>query len=118
MKEYEINGLLAKAIEIIHIQTAEIDRLRAECEVEATDNMLVNSENDELKAKLAMAEDYLNPLPFKNAYDEAIDKAKTEAYKEFAERLRKRLGFCDLPMGIVKSHIEHILTEMESESNA
>ena len=113
-----IHGVLG----IINRQKAEIERLKKAYEVEATDNMLVNSENDELKAKLAMAEDYLNPLPFKNAYDEAIDKVKSEARKEFAERL-KEYGYvpqlsltCEAVVDV--EDIDNLLAEMESESNA
>jgi hypothetical protein len=36
------------------------------------------------------AEDYLNPLPFKNAFDEEIEKTKIEAIKDFAERLKEK----------------------------
>ena len=50
----------------------------------------LQAKNERLTAIVEAAEDYLNPLPFKNAYDEAIDKAKSEAIKEFAERLKER----------------------------
>ena len=53
------------ALDLINRQRAEIERLTAMVEA---------------------AEDYLYPLPFKNAYDEAIEKAKAEAIKEFCKK--------------------------------
>lgn len=50
-----------------------------------------DAEIERLTAMVEAAEDYLNPLPFKNAYDEAIDKAKSEAYREFAEMINNML---------------------------
>lgn len=44
-----------------------------------------------------------------------FDNLKAEAVKEFADRLKKRMGFCDLPNGIVKSHIDNLLKETEGE---
>lgn len=37
---------------------------------------------------------------------------KSEARKEFAERLKRRMGFCDLPNVIVRDHIDNLLKEM------
>lgn len=45
-------------------------------------------EIERLTAMLEAAEDYLYPLPFKNAFDDELAKAKSEAIKEFAERLK------------------------------
>ena len=45
-------------------------------------------EIERLTAMLEAAEDYLYPLPFKNAFDDEHAKAKSEAIKEFAERLK------------------------------
>lgn len=41
-----------------------------------------------------------------------IATAKSEARKEFAERLKRRMGFCDLPNVIVRDHIDNLLKEM------
>lgn len=52
---------------------------------------LINRQKAEIERLTAMveaAEDYLHPLPFKNAFDEEILKAKAEAVKEFAEKLK------------------------------
>ena len=46
------------------------------------------AEIERLTAMLEAAEDYLYPLPFKNAFDDELAKAKSEAIKEFAERLK------------------------------
>ena len=45
-------------------------------------------------------------------YEEFVAKIKLEAYKEFAERLNKRMGFCDLPNVVVRGHIDNLLKEM------
>lgn len=47
-----------------------------------------------------------------NYAEELIEKAKSEARKEFAERLKRRMGFCDLPNVIVRDHIDNLLKEM------
>ena len=52
---------------------------------------LINRQKEEIERLTAMleaAEDYLYPLPFKNAFDDELAKAKSEAIKEFAERLK------------------------------
>ena len=59
--------LMEDAVELINHQEAMIDKLNAMVEA---------------------AEDYLHPLPFRNAFDKAIEKARAEAIKEFAERLK------------------------------
>lgn len=43
---------------------------------------------------------------------EQLKTAKSEARKEFAERLKRRMGFCDLPNVIVRDHIDNLLKEM------
>ncbi len=48
------------------------------------------AEIERLTAMVEAAEDYFNPLPFKNAFDKKIETAKAEAIKEFAERLKER----------------------------
>ena len=55
------------ALDLINRQQAEIERLKLE--VEAVDELI-------------------NPLPFKSNFDRAIETAKSEAIKEFAERLK------------------------------
>ena len=81
--------------DFINRQNAEIEKLNVElvgmrgaCESYKIHYDNAQAEIERLTAMVEAAEDYLNPLPFKNAYDEAIDKAKSEAYREFAEILR------------------------------
>lgn len=45
-------------------------------------------------------------------HKEELKTAKSEAYKEFSERLNKRMGFCDLPNVVVRGHIDNLLKEM------
>ena len=70
--------------------------------------------NETLEALKRMSEE--DPDGFSNDILALIDykckTAKAEAIKEFAERLKKRMGFCDLPNGIVRSHIDHLVKEM------
>ena len=61
--------LLKHVFDLINRQKAEIERLNA---------------------MVAAAEDYLHPLPFKTAYDEEIQKAKSEAIREFVEKLKEK----------------------------
>ncbi len=75
---------------------------------------------ERLTAMVEAAEDYLNPLPFKNAYDEAIETAKSEARKELAERLKTRHHTFKTADNIcIKciplDYIDSTLAEMESE---
>ena len=89
------HGTCEDALALINRQKAEIERLTAMVEA---------------------AEDYLHPLPFKNAFDAEILKAKAEAVKEFAEKLEKDLG--DLFMvnhPVVASIIDSLVKEMEGE---
>lgn len=50
------------------------------------------AEIETLKAMLDAAERYLHPLPFKDDFDEAIDKARVEVINGFADRIGKLLG--------------------------
>ena len=74
------------------------------------------AENERLTAMVEAAEDYLNPLPFKNAYDEAIDKAKSEAIKEFAERLKEQaMQKFDWNEYVEVDEIDKLVKEMTEE---
>ena len=66
-------------------QNAEIDILIRKKDKLQDEIAELQAKNERLTAIVEAAEDYLNPLSFKNAYDEAIDKAKSEAIKEFVE---------------------------------
>ena len=65
--EKDLNTI-SYALDLINRQKAEIERLTASVEA---------------------AEDYLYPLPFKNAFDDEIAKARAEAIREFAEKLKQ-----------------------------
>ena len=84
------------ALDLINRQKAEIKALQMDTSQLQSDvvnaNMNLNhaqAELDRFTAMVDAAEDYLHPLPFKNAFDEEIAKAKAEAIKEFAERLKR-----------------------------
>ena len=83
------NDVLNNALELINRQQAEIERL-----------------NDLLKRH----QRHTNSI--RMIHTETAKKIKTEAIKEFADRLNKRMGFCDLPNVIVRSHIDHLIKEM------
>jgi hypothetical protein len=54
---------------------------------------LINRQKEEiakLEAMIDAAEEHFAPLPFKNKFDEYIEKSKAEAIEEFAERLIER----------------------------
>ena len=67
--------LLKNTLDLINRQRAEIERLK--------------EENKKLNLMVESIDDYMNPLPFKTDFDNAIETAKSEAVKEFAERLKK-----------------------------
>ena len=61
--------LMEDAIELINHQEAMIDKLNAMVEA---------------------AEDYLHPLPFRNAFDKAIEKARVDAIKELLTEAKEQ----------------------------
>lgn len=66
---------------------------------------------DRQKAEIEKLKKGIN-IELDNFASEYDNKIKAEAVKAFAERLKKRMGFCDLPNGIVRSHIDNLLKEM------
>lgn len=77
---FEKEGLCGKPMcsdvyDFIYRQKAEIERLQ--------------KENKEHKAILEAINDEFNPLPFETDFDKAIKTAKSEAYREFAERFKR-----------------------------
>lgn len=67
-----------KVLDLINRQKAEIERLK--------------KENEKQKAMLEAIDNEMLPLPFETDFDKAIKTAKSEAIKEFAERLKSRLA--------------------------
>jgi hypothetical protein len=61
--------------EVIKRQDIEIERLR--------------EENKKQKAIIEAIDDAMNPLPFVTDFDKAIKTAKSEAVKEFAEKVKE-----------------------------
>lgn len=52
-------------------------------------------------------------------YDrEQYSKGYKDGAKEFAERLKEGIGFCDLPVEIVVDHIDSLVKEMVGGENA
>lgn len=53
--------------------------------------MRQRAEIERLEAIIDAAEEHFAPLPFKNKFDEYIEKSKAKAIKEFAERVKENL---------------------------
>ena len=89
---------------------------------------LINRQQAEIERSNALidaAEEHFSPLPFKNAFDEYIVKAKSEARKEFAEELRSKArkyteydeGGWDRDVYAVEvAEIDNLLEEMEKKT--
>ncbi|MEE0896781.1 MAG: hypothetical protein U0L88_04030 [Acutalibacteraceae bacterium] len=81
-------GVNEKNENIIRVADKTIATLQAE-------NESLKTEVENLRMVLDAVEDHIHPLPFETDFDKAINKAKTEAYKEFVERLKEKLEhFC------------------------
>lgn len=84
--------LMQNALDLINHQEKENKSLKAEVE--------------RLKANEEMAEGYADAL---------VEYTKAEAYKEAFEKVKRRIGFCDLPNVVVRSHIDNLLNELIGE---
>ena len=82
------------ALDLINRQKAEIERL----------NAIIENINDSI-----------DPLPFETDFDKAMKKAKTEAIKEFAERLKIDFGHGVLGMSSVGAIIDNLVKVMTEE---
>lgn len=71
--------LLFTVVYLLNDQIAENDKLR--------------EENAKQKAMLEYIEDEMMPLPFENDFDKAIKSAKSEAVKEFVNKLKEKKGW-------------------------
>ena len=112
-KDTEIDILIRKN-ETLKDEIAELQRKNSEMEalLKRTFEHAENCFDALMNGNISIESKARADREFQMIQIEKIEIAKADAYKEFAERLRKRLGFCDLPMGVVKSHIEHLLTEL------
>lgn len=89
---YAATVKLDDVVSLINRQKAEIERLKEEIK-----NL------DELVVYNASCCTRLHKELF---------KAKSEAIREFAERLYRRIGYCDLPNVVIKGHIDNLVKEM------
>ena len=99
------NGIVNKVIDLIkrlkyeskkyrgkcQSQKRELTRLYAENKTQKAEIERLKEGNREQKAIIEAIEDTIYPLPFETDFSVAIKKAKAEAIKEFAERLKKEL---------------------------
>lgn len=84
------------------------------------------AEIERLEAMIDAAEEHFSPLPFKNKFDEYIKKNKSEAIKEFAERLKSRTrrmieydegGWDCTRYAIDDEGIDNLVKEMTEDEN-
>ena len=113
------NTLLCKAES--KIKALEMDNAQLQSDI-VNANMNcehVQAENERLNAMVEAAENYLHPLPFKNAVDEEIKKTQVKAIKEFAERLKKKAttvtGIPDTRCLASDRQINNLVKEMVGE---
>lgn len=89
--------IMLKALDLINHQQAEIEELKVE--------------NKKLNLIVEEINDYINPLPFKTDFDNAIEDAKSEAYEEFAKKLK-----CGVPQETGVIHcvdVDNLVKEMK-----
>lgn len=79
------NGVISigDILYLINRQKAEIEEYKTLCDMQ--DKIML-----EQKVILEAINDEFNPLPFETDFDKAIKNAKSEAIKEFAERLKEQ----------------------------
>lgn len=118
-------ALLEDTLDLISRQKAEIETMKNYEELykelmisycKLTDRLLerlneTREKNKHLTALVEAAEEYLQPLPFKNAFDEEIEKTKIEAIKEFKKLVSRRLN-CNTPRG---AYLLNIMNEVKKE---
>jgi archaellum component FlaC len=99
-----LNENIVSLEKIAYEQQAEIERLQ--------------EENKNHKAVIEAIEDTINPLPFETDFDKAIKTAKTEAIKEFAERLKeKAMQKFDWNEYVEVEEIDNLVKEMVGDDN-
>ena len=71
------------------------------------------AEMERLEAMVDAAEDYLNPLPFRNKFNEYVENAKAEAVKEFAEAVKMQFyrEFDEIIPSIMADAIDTLVKE-------
>lgn len=101
-REYEIYEL-----------EAEIEHL--EMVLESKDRKIKKLEVEIQRLKAPINNWLVKGLSKEQLEKEKIQAWKAEAVKEAFHKLRLRMGHCDLPNEIVRSHMEHIEKEMVGE---
>ena len=114
--------LFEGALSLINRQKAEIERLQKAYtkgqeifSEQCLENERLKVEIERLEAMIDAAEEHFAPLPFKNKFDEYIEKSKAEAIKKFSERLKKECLF-DRGYEILQGGtIDHLVKEFTEE---
>ena len=73
------------------------------------------AEMERLKMVIEQIEDDLQPLPFETNFEKAAKRIKSEAIKEFAERLKRKFGIADCIVTVDNNDIDEIIKEMMEE---
>ena len=105
-----MGNLSSAAIDLINRQRAQIEKLE-KVEHFATKTI------DRLQVDIKEFNDKFNSLVASNVYlINRVDKTKTEAIKEFAERLKKSAFECDVSFGYGKEHNTKAVTVIEIDN--
>lgn len=109
------SGLITKLCE--NITSLEKIAFEQQTEIER-----LKEENKKQKMILEEINNEINPLPFVTDFDVAIKRAKSEAYKEFAERLKAKYVDYDNNVGAVGKialykDIDNLLKELTEGGN-
>lgn len=108
-------NLIDCVLDLINRKNKEISDLKIELQAMRNAANSYKAEVERLTAMVEAAEDYLHPLPFKNAFDDQLAKSKSEAIKEFAERLKEKSSKWGYDKVVYVDDIETLLKEMVSE---
>lgn len=111
-------SLLKSTLDLINSQKEEIDRLKSQCENTQIGYNFLKSDFERLKGSTIVN----NIMEIQRIKREA----KAEAYKEFAERLKEKLGdcyivsdgeYCGFDCGDIHRTITNLLKEMVGETD-
>lgn len=111
-------SLLKSTLDLINSQKEEIERLKSQCENTQIGYNFLKSDFERLKGSTIVN----NTMKIQRIKREA----KAEAYKEFAERLKEKLGdcyivsdgeYCGFDCGDIHRTITNLLKEMVGETD-
>ena len=74
-------------LDLINRQMAEMEKLEIELKAMRGAANSYKAEVERLQLEVEAVEELINPLPFKSNFDKAIETAKSDAIKEFAEKI-------------------------------